>query len=252
MRYILAKLEKKLGGRPSRFCRDEKGNFALMTAAIASTLALAVGFAVNTTQMYNIKSGLTNALDAAVTSTARDLTTGKIKPEDARERVEAFLKANFDPQFAATDLVVLDSLVVDQTANTVTAGAHVDADLFFPLFSTGGTKRISRESASLYSDKAIEVAMMLDVTGSMSGQKIKDLKTAANNALDAFLAGQDKSKPRVRVAIIPYADAGNTGSPKRVVYAEKDFTTGAPPAQDDPLLAPAAYTAPAAGTTPPT
>jgi hypothetical protein len=78
----------------------------------------------------------------------------------------------------------------------------------------------------------------------MSGQKIKDLKTAAANALDAFLGGQDPSKPRVRVAIIPYADAVNTGSLKNTVYAEKDFTTGEPPAPDDPLLASAGYKAP--------
>ena len=46
---------------------------------------------------------------------------------------------------------------------------------------------------------------MLGITGSMGGQKIEDLKAAANNALDAFL--RQDSRSRVRVAFVPYADA---------------------------------------------
>ena len=217
------------------FAADRRGNFALLTAAAVSVLAMSVGFAVNVGQLYSVKSGLRSALDAAITSTARDLTTGKIDPKDAKARFETFLYANTDAGFEL-DQLVLDSLVVDQTAKTVKASAHVDADLFFPLFGNP-TRRVADKSAALYSDKTIEVAMMLDVTGSMGGQKIKDLKTAANNALDAFLEGQDPKKPRVRVAIVPYADAVNTGSLANNVYVETKFTTSEPPAVDDAVAA---------------
>jgi Flp pilus assembly protein TadG len=219
-------------GQASAFGTDRQGSFALLTAAVASLLAVAVGFSVNLAQLYNVKSGLRNALDAAVTSTARDLTTGKIAPTDARSRFEAFFLANGDPQMSPSDRVVLDTLVVDQVAKTVKATAHVDTDLFFALFSTGPTQRVSETSGALYSDKQIEVAMMLDITGSMAGQKIKDLKSAASNALDAFLANQDPAKPRVRVAIVPYAEAVNTGALSNTVYAETKFTIGEPPALD--------------------
>ncbi len=143
----------------------------------------------------------------------------------------------------AGDRLVLDTLVIDKTKNTVEATAYVDVDLFFPLFRVGDVQRVSTVSAAIYSDKKIEVAMMLDVTGSMGGQKIKDLKAAANNAIDAFLSGQDATKPRVRVAIVPYANAVNTGSLNNVVYAEKKFTTTEPPKLDDPAAA-SAYSAP--------
>ena len=55
------------------------------------------------------------------------------------------------------------------------------------VFSVGDTQRVGASTTALYSDKTIEVAMMLDVTGLDGGQKIKDLKTAASNAVDAFL-----------------------------------------------------------------
>jgi Flp pilus assembly protein TadG len=190
---------------------DRSGNFAVLTGVVASMLMLSVGYGVNVAQSYQLKSSLRNALDSAVTSTARDLTTGAIEEEDARKMVEAFLHANSDPKFATTDRFVLDSLVIDRTAKTIEATAYANVNLAFPIFSTNDP-RVSINSAAVYSDKTIEVAMMLDVTGSMAGQKIKDLKTAAKNAVDAFLAGQDPKKPRVRVAIVPYANSVNAGN----------------------------------------
>lgn len=233
MRRIL----QAIGTTTAAFGTDSAGNFAVLTAAMASMLAVAVGLAVNLAQVYTAKADLTAALDAAVTSTARDLTTGKIAEKDARSRFEVFFRANGDPQFASGERLVLDTFVVDKASQTVRASAHVDADLFLSVFSSGPVQRITAKSAALYSDKPIEVAMMLDVTGSMAGQKIKDLKAAADNALNAFLDGQDPKKPRVRVAIVPYADSVNAGPLANAVHVETRFTTGEPPALDDPLPA---------------
>ena len=183
--------DRKQHGLIRGFGKDRRGNFAVITAAIASVLMLSAGYAVNIAQLYNVKSSLSHALDAAVTSTARDITIGKIEPKDARGMVELFLKANGDPEFMDGDRLVLDSLVIDQSNNTVEATAYVDVDLYFPLFGPA-TRARQQISAAVYSDKAIEVAMMLDVTGSMEGQKIKDLKTAANNAVERSWAGRTR------------------------------------------------------------
>ncbi|TGQ74870.1 MAG: hypothetical protein E5V49_12125 [Mesorhizobium sp.] len=193
------------------FARHRGGNFTVLFGFAASVLALAAGFSVNISQLYNARSSLQGVVDAAVTSTARDLTTGVIKEADASKSVQAFLDANSSAGILQPGQVVLDRLTVDRTANTVRADAHVDVALFFPVFGMETSKRVTASTTSLYSDKTIEVAMMLDVTGSMAGQKIKDLKAAAANAVDSFLGGQDPSKPRVRVSIVPYANSVNAG-----------------------------------------
>lgn len=193
------------------FARDRGGNFAVLFGLSASVLALAAGFSVNVSQLYNAKSSLQSVVDAAVTSTARDLTTGVIKEADADKSVQAFFDANDTAGILQAGQVVLDRLIVDKTAKTVQVDAHVDVALFFPIFGMSDTRRVAAMTTSLYSDKTIEVAMMLDVTGSMAGQKIKDLRTAAANAVDSFLGGQDPSKPRVRVSIVPYANSVNAG-----------------------------------------
>lgn len=221
----------------SRFGKDERGNFVLAFAAVASALAMAAGVAVNTAQLSLTRSNLLQALDSAVTSTARDITTGTIKEADARGMVEAFLRANGGTGFASADTISLDTLTLDKPTSRLSATASVDVELAFPLFTTASLRRITVDSAALYSDKKIEVAMMLDITGSMSGQKIKDLKTAATNAVNAFLGKQDPADPRVRVAIVPYADAVNTGPLVRYVHNETVYTpvTSQPPAFD-PLV----------------
>ncbi|MFD1982336.1 pilus assembly protein TadG-related protein [Mesorhizobium newzealandense] len=194
------------------FASHRGGNFAVLFGLTASVLALAVGFSVNVSQLYNARSSLQGVVDAAVTSTARDLTTGVTREADANKSVQVFLDANSQAGILQANQIVMDRLIVDRTANTVQADAHVDVALYFPIFSMGDMKRVTASTTALYSDRNIEVAMMLDVTGSMAGQKIKDLKAAASNAVDSFLGNQDPTRPRVRVSIVPYANSVNTGA----------------------------------------
>ena len=223
--------------RLTEFGDNSSGSFAVITAAILAVIVLSAGYAVNIAQLYNVKSNLRQALDAAVTSTARDITTGRIKPEDARGTVELFLKVNGDPTQMDGDRLVLDGLVVDKVKNTIDATAYVDVDLYFPLFGLSDQRRVRNLSAAVYSDKKVEVAMMLDVTGSMDGQKIEDLKDAAANAVEQLLASQDETNPRVRVAIVPYAEAVNTGDLHDAVFIEKKGGSNLPPAIDEAVSA---------------
>ena len=223
--------------RLREFGGDKSGSFAVLTGAILAVIVLSAGYAVNIAQLYNVRSSLQQALDAAVTSTARDITTGVIKPDDARGMVELFLKANGDPTFMGGDRLVLEELTVDRVQNTIEATGYVDVDLYFPLFGLSNERRVKNLSAAIYSDKKVEVAMMLDVTGSMGGQKIEDLKDAAANAVEQLLASQDEKNPRVRVAIVPYAEAVNTGDLYDAVFIEKKGGSNLPPAIDQAVSA---------------
>ena len=98
------------------FARHRGGNFAILFSFAASVLVLAAGFSVNVAQLYNARSSLQGVVDAAVTSTARDLATGVIKEADANKAVQNFLVANNTAGILQPDQIVLDRLVVDRTA----------------------------------------------------------------------------------------------------------------------------------------
>lgn len=169
------------------FAADRRGNFAILMGLALSVLATGAGFGVNTAQLFNAKSSLQNALDAAVVSTARDLTTGVIREEDARKSIEAFLTANGGGPFARKGVVTLEDVIVDRSARTVDATATANVALAFPVFGGEQARQVGARTAAVYSDQKVEVAMMLDVTGSMARNgKISDLKSAAEIAVDAF------------------------------------------------------------------
>jgi Flp pilus assembly protein TadG len=224
------------------FAGDRRGNFAVLLGMVASVLALGVGFAINVSQLYNAKSSLQGVVDAAVTSTARDLTTGVVREADANASVQAFLSSNSQAGILSADRIVLDKLTVDKIAKTVQADVHVDVGLYFPIFSTGDMQRVAASTTALYSDKQIEVAMMLDVTGSMAASwyrrtnKIGDLQVAASKAVrDLLRSNYDKNDPRVRVAIVPYAEAVNTGGLASTVFVETRYGSKVPPPIDAPV-----------------
>ena len=100
------------------FGGDRSGSFAIMTAMVAAVITLSAGFAVNLAQLYHVRSSLRQALDSAVTSTARDITVGIIEVDDAREWVERFLKVNGDPTFMSGERLVLDQLAIDRVSGS--------------------------------------------------------------------------------------------------------------------------------------
>lgn len=207
----------------------------MLTGLVVPALALAVGLAVDGAQLFSVKQHLRNALDSAVTSTARDITTGKISVADARKSVEMFLEANGTGDFIQDGAIKLDKITIDQTAKTLAVGASVNVALAFPVYSIIGNHSVYTESAAVYSDRSIEVAMVLDITGSMGKQnKLQDLQSAAKNAVSLFLDGQDPSKPRVRVAVVPYSASVNTGVLSNTVFVEQAGGTDVPPSINDP------------------
>lgn len=226
-----------IGAAVVRFLRNRRGNFGMMAALTAPMLVLAAGYGVNIAQITITRSNLVAALDSAVTSTARDLTTGAIEVKDARTTVEAFLIANGLRAYAEDGRLTLDDLVVDRIANTVSAKASVELDVAFALFGAANRQKLTVEAAALYSDKQVEVAMMLDVTGSMGGQKIRDLKKAAASAVDIMLASNRSDSQRVRIALVPYAAAVNAGVLSHTVYVETNTAANRKAFVEPPALA---------------
>ena len=230
-----------------RFGRDQQGNYAMMTAVLAPLLLLGVGYGLNIAQMTSARSNLLAALDAAVTSTTRDISIGVIKPDKVEASVRAFLVANGERTFADAERIRLDEVITDPFRKTVMAKASVTIDVAFPLFGAASQQTVHAESAAMYSDRKIEVAMMLDVTGSMKAtapvknrkgevtkaatDKIGDLKAAAKDAVEALLSGNVHTADRVRVALVPYAAAVNVGAlAAKTIYEEPKSSSVLPPA----------------------
>ena len=100
-------LIRRLKTTASRFAGDKGGQYAIIFALCSGVLMISVGMSVDFARVISAKSQLRAALDAAVTSTARDITRGKVDKKEATERVRAFLEANLDGKRLTKDNVHL-------------------------------------------------------------------------------------------------------------------------------------------------
>jgi Flp pilus assembly protein TadG len=217
------RLARRLKSTAANFGRNENGQFGILFAIVSSVLMLSTGLAIDYTRIISAKSQLTNALDVAVTSTTRDITRGKIEKEEATKIVRAFLEANLDGKRLSPANVRLTDVSLDPVTSELTASAEVDIDMMFPVLNRPKVQQVAVKIGALYSERKVEVSMVLDVTGSMlENNKIGDLKIAAKSAVKSFL---ENGSDNTRVAITPYSWGVNSGPLKDYV---QDVNGGTP------------------------
>jgi Flp pilus assembly protein TadG len=211
-----------------RFLKDRRGNFAMIFAIAMLPIMGALTVAIDYSEVSRRRQLMLNALDAAALATARHIDDGATNDE-AKAYAKIFFEANLhslDP--ADTELtVVLPENNVDGVAVELSAVLTYDP-YFLPAFAklldkTSGPLKVSATSEVTRASKDIEVALVLDTTGSMAGQAIADLKDAAKELVKIVV--QDRQTPNyTKVALVPYSMAVNVGS-----YAEQvrgSYTSG--------------------------
>lgn len=181
----------------------EDGAVAVQFAMLIVPLTVTVFGALDVSRASGEKMRLQDALDAATLAAARSTATTDAGVQAVGETVLAADLAATQATLTSASFMIVDSKVV-ATARaampTVVANLWMDGDM-----TIGAESEVTRSSNN------IEVALALDVTGSMSGQKITDLKAAAKDLVD--LVVQDQQSPYyTKLAIAPYSAAVNVGS----------------------------------------
>lgn len=198
----------------ARLAEAQRGNVAMIFALALPALVLMTLGGVDIHRASTVRVNLQDALDAATLAAARSSYT-----TDAELTAVglAALKANLQ---AYPDITLRE----DRTTFTlnseqvVIASSVVDvktlvANIFLPPYGqfmddklpVGAHSEVNRSS------KNLEVALVLDITGSMSGSRITALKDAANDLVDMVV--QDLQTPFYsKMSIIPYSMGVNLGS----------------------------------------
>jgi Flp pilus assembly protein TadG len=176
----------------------------IMLGFAAVGLVGCVGIAVDTSVAYNVRAKMSAAVDAAALAGARAWASPN---RDAD--IQNFFSANFKSGYMGSVVEPVD-IAVNSQDRTVTVTAHATIPTFF--MSVLGTDSIDIEASAqaTLSSRDVEVALVLDVTGSMEDD-MDDLRAAANELVDIVV--QDLQDPfRSRVAVVPYSNGVNVGS----------------------------------------
>jgi Flp pilus assembly protein TadG len=193
-----------------RFRHDERGAIAIIFGLSLFLIIFAIGFALDGAQAVRTSSKIANALDAASLAAARALAEGG----NSTAEVETLARSAFEAQMASTDAGTFHwanfEVNIDPASGSVMIVADVEVPTSFSRILNIDTIKFTRSSTSMFKMRNIELAMVLDITGSMGGQKIADLKLAATDIVDILLpAGSPATN---RIALVPYAASINAGA----------------------------------------
>lgn len=198
----------------SDFGRDTRGNIAMLFGLSLPVLMMVVVGAIDINRVSTAKVGLQDALDAAALAAARSPYTAAADIQ--RVGMDA-LRANLATQPTmslleeeTTFILVDDEIVVaDARVNVQTLIANIVLPPYGQVLDdelpVGVHSEVNR------STKDIEVSLVLDVTGSMSGNRLRDLKSAANSLVDLVVQDQQNIN-RTRMALVPYSMGVNPGT----------------------------------------
>jgi Flp pilus assembly protein TadG len=193
-----------LGSLISRFCKDDEGAVLPLIGIVSIALIGATGFGIDTARLMLMHSSLQRSIDAGALSTVAKLDKPTI---DAQLR--KFTVANFaDGQIGAT----LDSLTwsLSNDDKTLTVNATASAPTTFMSILGIDTMNTSAVSVIERSTTGLELALVLDNTGSMDGSPLYSLKSAANTLVDTLFGG-DAVADKLYVGIVPFSQTVNVG-----------------------------------------
>ena len=186
------------------FRSDEKGSLTIFSLFIFLLLLMMSGMAVDLIRHERMRVDLQNTIDTAVVAASSLSQEAQTEAEvDAlvREYVE---KAGFDPS-----IVTVESELQRPEGSDVVISRFVNAQadfeintLFMGLLGIneleGGVGTGASEGQQL-----IEIALVLDNSGSMGGVKLAELKSAAKEFVTTIL--NNNSPERTVISIVPYA-----------------------------------------------
>ncbi|MEX6506864.1 pilus assembly protein TadG-related protein [Jiella sp. M17.18] len=193
-RRLSSALGQGLAAALGRFGRDRRGNFGMIAALSAIPLILAMGGGVDYSNALRIRTDVQSAADAAA------LAAAKYTGTDAAERqrqADMLFKANIKSDIDVTST----KLTVDGKTFTYDAAFTVPTP-FLTLMHIDSLK-MTVEAVSQHSDLPLDIALVLDTTGSMGENgKMTQLKAAVKLFVANFEGSTGDAK--VQVAMVPF------------------------------------------------
>ncbi len=193
-----------------RLIKNEAGSVSVVFGASTLLLVYLVGGAVDLGRAYVAREKVQTAIDTAVLAAARVWQT-----EDDLELAKEKGLIHFLANAPAGLNTRPGTFVTDEAKNTITLSAVASSPA--PFLAVLGKSEIeiaiqaqAQLSRGVSANRNLEIAMMLDITGSMAGNKLTALKQAAKD-LVSIAIWDDQSQFTSRIALVPFAEAVRPG-----------------------------------------
>ena len=186
------------------FVRNRGGNVAMMWALMGTVLIGLLGLTIDFTRAAMVKTELQSAADSAVLAAARQ--PASVSMADRTSRAQAFFDVEA-PQYASSATVTLTD--IGNNGYRLHASAPMPTSL--ARIITNQDLTIGVNSEAVRGGVNLEVALVLDTTGSMSGTRINDLRNSAGDLVDLIVQTQ-QTPYYSKMALVTWGMGVNAGT----------------------------------------
>ncbi len=204
---FLRRLSEGVAAFARRLRRDDRGAIAIQFALLALPLSILLFGLLDVGRLSLQRRQMQDALDAATLMAARSTATSS---------------ADLDTTGDAAFLAEIAGMNLGLTASSSTFSAGTNNRVIGTATATlrpiianlwqSGNFTVTASSEVVRASKNLEIALVLDITGSMgNGTRIADLKVAAADLVDVLV--RDTQTPFYsKMALVPYSAGVNVGA----------------------------------------
>ena len=207
-----------------RFRRSEDGALAIIFALIVSVLVMMAGLAIDIGRVMHASSKMGSALDAAVLSAAKSMREGGLSDEELKQVAERYFQLNFAGSGVTYTVTGDLGVAINRDANTIALNISGQVPTIFARLAGIEQFTVPHTSTAVYQSSDIELALQLDVTGSMAGRRLADLKLAVKDLLEIMLPDGGTTN-KVRIGLAAFSAGVNAG-PYAAAVTEGRSTDG--------------------------
>lgn len=209
-----------------RVAADDRGVVIPMFALMLFVIMFAFGLGIDLTRATHAQQRMTAAIDAATLMAGRALIDGQLSDGEIEDQARLLLAENFNAGGEGMGKLGPVEIQINRATGVVTinTNAVVPATILsivpnFKQFDIAGRASVTFDQSD------IELGIQLDVTGSMQGKKLADLKLALNGVNDSgfnsdpeeqglfdILLPDQNNDQKVRIGLAPYSAGVNLGS----------------------------------------
>ena len=190
-----------------RFAKDQSGSVGAIMMLGSLTMVGAISVSLDYSRMTNARASLSSATDAAALAAAQATESTRI----------ALAREVFDANFRDTASITSFEAVSFKRGNdevmSVKAAVSVNMSLAQAIgFSSAPVSATSEVVVG--NDADLQIALVLDVTGSMGGTKLTNLKSSASNMVNTLFSKLQRVN-QVKIAVVPFSEYVNVGMDNR-------------------------------------
>ncbi|SHM92890.1 TadE/TadG family type IV pilus assembly protein [Roseibium suaedae] len=200
-----------------RLPNDRRGSILPIFALLVFLLVVIAGAGIDFARAINEREAIATALDASALSVATQLSSSVMTDTQIDTALKDAFRANATHVTDVTKAISDLTFVVNSDAGTVTVRTKATVPTTFINIGGIGPSELSVNTMTevSYSKFDVELALVLDVTGSMSldPADLAALQSASTSLVEELMpTSLSTSTSKIRISIVPYSQGVNLGT----------------------------------------